>query len=184
MNFVEPIRDLKKLDAFVQALRAQSERNYMLGLTGINTGLRISDLLKLRVRDVQCQHIVLKEKKTKKRNKLKLNDSLNRELKAYIANKDGRVFLFRSRQGANKPISRSAVYKAFRQAAAVAGLRDIGTHTLRKTFGYHMYLKNKDVVELQRLFNHSNPSITLRYIGVTQDALDTAMDGFSLGFGS
>ena len=48
----------------------------------------------------------------------------------------------------------------------------IGTHTLRKTFGYHAYIKTKNIALIQKLLNHSSPSVTLRYIGITQDDLD------------
>lgn len=80
----------------------------------------------------------------------------------------------------NTQLGRSGAYKMLRKAADEAGLRDIGTHTLRKTFGYHMYRKTKDVALLQELFNHSSPATTLRYIGVTQDSMDQAMKEFSL----
>ncbi|MDX9806823.1 MAG: site-specific integrase, partial [bacterium] len=53
-------------------------------------------------------------------------------------------------------------------------------HTLRKTFGYHFYQKTKDVALLQQLFNHSAPSVTLRYIGINQDIMDMAIEDFSL----
>jgi len=56
----------------------------------------------------------------------------------------------------------------------------IGTHTLRKTFGYHFYQKYKDIALLQELFNHSAPSVTLRYIGINQDMIDVAMKEFKL----
>jgi integrase len=66
------------------------------------------------------------------------------------------------------------------QAAAAVGLEDIGTHTLRKTFGYHHYQQNKDVAILQQIFNHSSPSITLRYIGINQDIIDRSLEDFCL----
>nr|WP_231690017.1 tyrosine-type recombinase/integrase [Cytobacillus solani] len=56
----------------------------------------------------------------------------------------------------------------------------MGTHTLRKTFGYHFYQKYKDVAVLQQIFNHSSPAVTMRYIGINQDIMDEAVDGFSL----
>ena len=53
------------------------------------------------------------------------------------------------------------------------GIKDkIGTHTLRKTFGYHAYNNGYDITLIQKLFNHSTPAITLRYIGITQEELD------------
>jgi integrase len=60
------------------------------------------------------------------------------------------------------------------------GLEEIGTHTLRKTFGYHFYLETHDIGLLQELFNHSSPKITLRYIGITQDTVDNAYENFCL----
>ncbi|MNC77147.1 site-specific tyrosine recombinase XerS [compost metagenome] len=67
-----------------------------------------------------------------------------------------------------------------RKAADEFGLVDIGTHTLRKTFGYHMYQKTKDITLVKRLLNHSNESITMGYIGMDQDMMNTAMNRFGL----
>lgn len=66
-----------------------------------------------------------------------MTPALQREFKAYVEGKEDHEFLFKSREGINKPISRSMAYKIFRAAAEYVGLDDIGTHTLRKTFGYH-----------------------------------------------
>jgi integrase len=71
-------------------------------------------------------------------------------------------------------------YRILNKAAKNIGIGEIGTHTLRKTFGYLFYQKTKDVALLQELFNHSAPSITLRYIGINQDLMDNAMDDFKL----
>ncbi|MBF5067517.1 tyrosine-type recombinase/integrase, partial [Salmonella enterica subsp. enterica serovar Istanbul] len=89
-------------------------------------------------------------------------------------------YLIKSRQGANRPIDRSTAYRILRDAAKHVGLTDIGTHTLRKTFGYHFYMQTKNVALLQELLNHSRPDITLRYIGINQDTLDKAMDKFRI----
>lgn len=51
---------------------------------------------------------------------------------------------------------------------------------LERHFGYHFYKKNKDVAMLQKLFNHSSPSITLRYIGIEQDEIDEAYEDFEI----
>ncbi|RAP14991.1 hypothetical protein HS9_00315 [Bacillus velezensis] len=57
---------------------------------------------------------------------------------------------------------------------------DIGTHMLRKTFGYHFYKQTKDVAMLQEIFNHSDQRTTLRYIGINQDAMNNAMKNFKI----
>lgn len=177
MNFVQPIRSRAKINAIIGWLRERSERNAMLFIVGIHTGLRISDILKLRAGDVRGTHVVLNETKTRKRKWTRVTPDLRRELRAYTADMADDEYLFPSRQGG--PISRSMAYKILREAAEAHGLVDIGTHTLRKTFGYHVYLATKDVVVLQQLFNHSSPAITLRYIGYTQDVMDKALSRLS-----
>ena len=76
-------------------------------------------------------------------------------------------YVFRSRKGGG-PISRQQAYRIINAAARSVGIKDkIGTHTLRKTFGYHAYKAGVDITLLQSIFNHSAPSTTLRYIGIT-----------------
>ncbi|WP_340014664.1 site-specific integrase [Paenibacillus sp. FSL K6-1318] len=180
MNFVQPIRDPAIIDEVKEFLRSESERNYMMFTFGINTGLRIQDILKLRVRDVQGEHLILIEMKTNKKKWIKINAALRRELKKYTEGMERDEYLFQSRQGENRPIKRDMAYKVMRKAAKRFGLADIGTHTMRKTFGYHMYQKTKDISLVQNLLNHSDKSITKRYIGMDQDMMDAAMDNFDL----
>jgi integrase len=73
--------------------------------------------------------------------------------------------------------SRVQAYRIINEACRSIGITDrIGTHTLRKTFGYHHYQKYKDVAVLQSTFGHSAPSVTLRYIGVNDDIIDQCID--------
>ncbi|PGA91036.1 site-specific integrase, partial [Bacillus toyonensis] len=51
---------------------------------------------------------------------------------------------------------------------------------LRKTYGYHMYMQTKNIALLMEIFNHSSEKVTLRYIGVNQDAMDKAMTRFKI----
>ncbi len=181
MNKVEPIRDKTKIAELKKILRQQSYRNYILFVLGINTGLRISDMLQIKVEDVRNKtHIVLKEQKTSKNKKFLINSNLRRELNDYSAKMADYEYLFQSRIGHNKPLSRFQAYRIFSEAGRKAGLESIGCHSTRKTFGYHHYKKNKDVALLQKLFNHSSPSITLDYIGITQDIMDESIEKFSL----
>lgn len=181
METVQPIRELSKIRAMKNALRKSGERDYMLFCVGINTGLRISDILNLRVSDVRGKtHIHITEQKTGKDKKFKINNALKDELEEYVSDMGGCEYLFQSHKGKNKPITRVQAYRILNDAAQRVGLSEIGTHTLRKTFGYHFYKQYKDVALLQELFNHSAPSVTLRYIGINQDIMDKAMDDFGL----
>ena len=178
MNFVQPIRDADKVLAIEEYLKATNERDWMLFVAGTNCGLRISDLLRLKAGDVRGTHLLVKEMKTRKRRWIRITPKLKRAFRSYTEDLQDHVYLFRSRQGGNRPITRSRAYEIIRTVGSQFGLEHIGTHTLRKTFGYHFYQQTKDVAMLQELFSHSKPSITLRYIGVNQDMMDDAMKRF------
>ena len=186
MNYVQPIREQSKIEEMKRELKKNGTRDYLLFYTGINTGLRISDIIKLKVKDVlnpdrtMKTHIDIIEEKTKKKKRFKINNGLVEELRQFTKDMDFEEYIFKSRKGTNKPISRVQAYRILNNAGQNVGLDEIGTHTLRKTFGYHFYNQTKDVALLQELFNHSSPSITLRYIGINQDKIDQAYDNFSL----
>lgn len=134
---IEQIQQLKGY------FKEKSLRNYILFIMGINTGLRISDILKLKVGDLKGSHISMREMKTGKQKRIQITAALRRELKWYIEDMEDYEYLIKSRQGKNRPIGRSMAYKILSGAAAEFGLDEIGTHTLRKTFGYHMYMQTK-----------------------------------------
>lgn len=172
MKFVQPIRDKDQINLLKKVLRDKSERDYLMFMIGINVGLRVSDILPLKVGDVRGTHIKVIEQKTKKVRRVAINNSLRKALNRYILDKKDSEVLLKSREGNNKPISRSMAYKILREAAEEVGISEVGTHTMRKTFGYHIYQRDKDVAALQKLFNHDKPTTTLLYIGVEQDHLD------------
>lgn len=181
MNKVEPIRDKNKIKEIKSILKKKSYRNYMIFVLGINTGLRIGDLLSLKVEDVNNKsHIIIKEQKTSKNKQFLINENLRRELNEYIEGMAEHEYLFQSRVGKNKALSRFQAYRILSAAGKKAGLERIACHSTRKTFGYHHYKRYKDVALLQKLFNHSSPSITLDYIGITQDIIDNSIEDFNL----
>lgn len=180
MEFVQPIRDKKQLDAIKKVLRATNVRDECLFVLGINSGLRISDLLKLKISDVANDNgkpkdrIILREQKTNKLKEFPLSETTKKTLKRYldIRNIEMEEALFPSRKG-SRPISRQQAYRILNNAARAIGIKDrIGTHTLRKTFGYHAFKSGVDITRIQKLLNHSAPSVTLAYIGITQEELD------------
>lgn len=181
MKDAQPIRDIAKIEEFLQELKDWNEKYYVLAFAGFYSGLRISDLLDLKVSTVKdSTHFIVKEKKTKKTRRIKISPNLRLVLNKYIEGKDDDEFLFRQRD-ANRPMSRQYARKIFSDAAKRVGIKDrISTHSLRKSFGYHMYQQKKDIALLQKIFGHSAPSVTLRYIGYEADVIDLAMDSFQL----
>ena len=78
-------------------------------------------------------------------------------------------------------MERTQCYRIINNVCKKVGISyNVGTHTLRKTFGYHHYRKFKDVAILQKIFNHSSPEVTLRYIGINQDIIDESFKNFIL----
>lgn len=180
MNTVEPIRDMDLVLDVADYLKGKNERDYVLFMFGIYTGLRISDILKFRVRDVKDKDAVyIREKKTGKEKRFPINSELKPIVDQYIQGKRDFEYLFKSPCYPNKPISRQQAYNILTGAGKTFGISSIGTHTLRKTFGYHMYQQTHDAVTLKDIFNHSHMSETLRYIGINQDNKDKAIMGLT-----
>lgn len=188
MKEVQPIRDTKKIDAMKAIMRGEGNyRDLLLFTLGINTGLRISDILALkwgsflnggRLLKVESK-LNLVEIKTKKVKTFMLNKSVMEALKLYYnsldsVSPDAPVFSSRkSDNGSPKALSRVGAWMLLNRYARMVGLNDgIGTHTLRKTFGYHLYKRGVSLEHIQKMLNHSSPAITLRYIGITQDQLN------------
>ena len=188
-NEVQPIRDTNKIDAMKSIMKGESNyRDLLLFVLGINTGLRISDILALKWESFITgggrllktgDQLNVVEIKTKKIKSFIINRSVAEALKLYHESLDGVSSgdpVFPSRKtvkGKLKPIKREAAWQMLNRYANMVGLNDgIGTHTLRKTFGYHLYKKGVALEYIQKMLNHSSPAITLRYIGITQEQLN------------
>lgn len=179
MNTVEPIKDRELVVDIAEYLKSVNIRDYVLYLFGIYSGLRISDVLKFRVKDVRDKQVIsIREKKTGKEKQFPINKELRPILKDYIADKRDYEYLFRNPHH-NRPITRQQAYNILSKAGREFGIERIGTHTLRKTFGYHVYQRTKDAAMLMDIFNHSDIHTTLRYIGVSQDTKDKVYNTLS-----
>jgi len=173
---VSALKSKSQIEAMKKVLNS---RDKLLFTLGINMGLRISDLLKLKVSDV-TEDITITEKKTNKRRTITLNDSAKKAICDYIKGLSPDQYLFKSRKG-NEPIDRIQAYRILNDAAHKAGIKgNIGTHTLRKTFGYWSYKNGVDISLLQKVFNHSSPAITLSYIGITREDIADVYKGLNL----
>lgn len=180
MATVEPIRNKKDIQKVEKILAKQGTRELLLFVIGTNCGLRISDILNLNVGDVRNKsHIQITEKKTGKFKKFPINAKLKPLLEEFIKGRKSEEPLFLSHWG--RRLDRVTAYYIIRKACEKANLQEkIGTHSMRKSFGYHHYQQFKDVVILQKIFNHSSPQITLRYIGIEQDEIDCSYNNFIL----
>jgi integrase len=181
MKLVQPIRDKEQINLVKGFLKETSQRDYIIFLVGINTGLRISDLLNLTVGQVELNRIQVKEKKTGKPRNFKISKEVRIQLCDYIKTlkaTDKEDYLFLNYKGDR--ISRQHIWKVLKKAGDEFGIENIGTHTIRKTFGYWHYKMNNNIALLQLILNHDNPMTTLKYIGIEQDHIDESMVSMNL----
>ena len=193
---VFPIKSLKQIISVTQWLYHNSSINYVLGFAlGINLGLRANELLSLKVKDVLWEDGSVKyieddedtsdvievfQSKTKKYRLVFLNTACKDALEWYFSQPECSSFkyspneyLFPSREGGH--IKVDTFRKVLKRAASASGVRqNIGTHTMRKTWGWWQYKYNckgndMDITMLQRAFGHSSSEITLRYLGITDE---------------
>lgn len=186
MNVVQPIKDKDTIKDILRFLYEWDKKYHIMFLFSIRTGLRIGDVLKLKVGDLKeadgtiRTHIVTKENKTSKRKRIKLHKELRKALSIYLEDKEDHWYLVQSNKKDKfkepKPISRQRAWEVMKRAANFVGLNEIGCHSCRKTFGYNYYKQTNDIALLMHIFNHSSQDITLRYIGITDERIDRAFD--------
>lgn len=176
-----PIRDKKELEVFKNYYLKQGKiRNYLLIVMGLNTALRISDLLQLQWENVydyqkKClrKHLYVQEQKTGKNNVIALNGSIKEALTLYWKCQSPNSYLFCVSNDTTHPISRSQAWRIVKKAAEDTGLDEhISCHSLRKTFGYHAWKQGIPPVILMNIYNHSSYQITKRYLGIEQEDKD------------
>ena len=176
---VEPIRDRVKIKQMYHYLSGREKKYGLLFKFGLNTGLRISDILPIKLKDI-CnekgkfhEYFALKEKKTGKERKIKLNNALRKDLETFIKEEGltSDSYIFASKKGKN--IGRIQAYRVLKEASELMGIENFGTHSLRKTWGYWTYKASRyNIGLIMDTFNHSSPGITLRYIGINQEQKD------------
>ena len=189
MKLVKPIKDRSEVRKFSEALYEVSPREFALFVMGITWGLRISDMLALRIGDVVAgqgkrvqlvKELYIRERKTGKLSCLcVMTDDIRRALWTYLTTRkldlSSPLFLSRERGpgGQPKAISRWQVYRIFKRAAHAARLPSeyIGTHTMRKTFGYGLLRNGVPIERIMKHLNHSSERETLKYLGIEEDQL-------------
>ena len=168
--------------------RQIAARNKLLFVVGINVGLRASDLATLKwsffldsTADGKYKFkdfYVLQPKKTRKTKKF---------VKLFFNNTTDNLdeYLFASREGG--AISTKTLYRAVKNTAKEVGIKqNIGSHSLRKSWAFHVWRNAKDkdraLVMLMRCFNHSSTAVTMRYIGIMDDEIKDVYESVELGF--
>lgn len=181
MNEVDAIKDLADVNLIERTLsRFYGDRERDLWQFGLNTALRISDLLSITFDDIEADTLTLNEKKTGKRRVIKLNAKALEVIER--RRKTGDKYLFQAKAKnitRTKPVSRQHVAQAFKDVGTHLNL-NLGTHSMRKTRGYHLHKQGVGIELICKMLNHSNPAVTLRYIGITQDDINRTYEDLVL----
>jgi site-specific recombinase XerD len=181
MNTVQPIREKAQIDGIKKILLGQNLRDFVIFIFGVNSGMRISDILKLRIQDIADEkykpkfRFSLRERKTDKEKIFRFNRPIQEAIILYFKELKNRRAPDESAFLGNRgtPLTRQYYWTVLKEVAPQVGIKDeIGCHTMRKSFGYHAFRAGVDIGMLQMIFNHSSTNITKRYIGVTQDEID------------
>ena len=192
MSKTEPIRKNWQLTEFKNYYRLTypNPRNYALIIFGLNTALRISDVLETTwemVYDFEhghyLEHLSLREHKTGKHTVILLNHAVIEALESLrtSCNCQKKDFLFPSPKKPGSPISRCQAYRIIKKAAVGAQLPEhISCHSLRKTFGYHAWKNGTPPALIMDIFNHSSYQVTKRYLCIEQDEKDNVFLGIDL----
>lgn len=174
---VQPLKTMKEIHDMIEALgmTKNAKRDQLLFKLGISTGLRCGDLVGLKVEQVKGKtSFKIREGKTSKERTVHL-DKVMVEIAEYLETLPAEaVYLFPSRKG-DSHITTTQAYRILAKAGDMIGRHDIGTHTMRKTFGYQFYTQTKDLEQLMTILNHSSQKITLRYIGITKETIETSI---------
>lgn len=184
MSATKPIKNQENIQRLKDYFLGQKRyRDYTLVTFGLNTALRISDLLSLRWKDVyqfdtHCfyTYVNVKEQKTGKMNQIYLNASVIQALSLLLDHNQDiseDTYIFKSRKG-TKPISRIQAYRIIHDAGNALGFEtEVSCHSLRKTFGYQAWKQGAEPALIMNIYNHSSYQITKRYLCIDQDDRDS-----------
>lgn len=181
MSTTQPIKDEKQLKKFRNYYKETEyrPRNYALIVLGLNSALRIGDILSLKWNDVYSiqkktyrEHLTLTESKTGKENILAINASMKEALEFYritLKKFNGSHYIFSSQKYPYDRLSRSQAFRIIKKAAVHCGMEQhVSCHSLRKTFGYYAWQNGIPPALLMSIYNHSSYEITKRYLCIDQ----------------
>ena len=163
-NTMKPV-PFEQMPNFFECLLSEHEKYGVLFIFGIKTGLRISDILRLRAGDIK-RNMRVHESKTKKVKAICHSDEMLAFFEKYIARhrlEKTDAFIYSSRTNKKKAVSRVQAYRVFKAVAETEGMQDIGTHSMRKTFASTALKATGSFKSVQRLLSHEDIDTTIRY---------------------
>lgn len=186
LRYQRPPRRLPVVLSGAEVLRllaaADSLRDRALLETAYSTGMRLGEVTRLLISDIDSQRMTVRvaQGKGRKDRYVMLSESLLPTLRAYWRESKPRRYLFPGHE-AEVPLHVSAAQKAFGKAKQRAGIsKPISFHTLRHSFATHMLEAGGNVREIQALLGHRSLQTTSRYMHVAENFLHQARSPLDL----
>ena len=182
MQSVDAVKTKAEIDQISRKLQLNAKGNTLysdIWTFGLQVALRISDLLTITMTEAKSGRLALREGKTGKQRLLKLNEKAQSIVESRAKRYPGHEYLFQveSNRAKGKPVSRVAVAVAFKAVGDELGIA-LGTHSMRKTRGWVMHKSGASIELICKVLNHSSPKITMHYLGLTQEEIDSTYDEF------
>lgn len=177
MNEVHAVKDINILNSIPVLLKKHHGQQMAdIWEFGINVAIRISDTLNIKLCNIVENRLRIIESKTGKVADVPLNVKAMSIVESIRVKYPDSEYLFQSRNSRNlgskvKPLSRQAVATVFKDIGSIVGVQ-LGTHSMRKTRGYHLYQQTKDIARVAAMLRHTSTAVTMRYIGLTKDDVD------------
>ena len=168
---IKPIKDPGKIMQIKDVLKAQSHRDLVLFVMGINIPIQIHDLIGLKISHVAGEngkiHQELTIQKKRQTKTYPLNKAIHEALKGYLPLKNPPDWpLFPSNKNPAEPMNRYLAYRILRDAGEEVGLNNLGSTTLRKTFGYHIYRQTGSLALAQAFLNQGSTTNTAKFLDI------------------
>ena len=198
-RIVMPIKNIEDIERCKEFLKNRTEnaperykksyaKDLLLFKIGLNVGLRANDLLSITWDNIFKpgtrqfrEYFVPREQKTKKVRQIFINKSFRAAVKEYlkyIPNTKLEGYVFTNRQG--NRLSDASVDKIMKLLEKELNLKNLSTHSLRKTFAYHLYMQTNDISLIQEILQHSSVAVTRRYLGISQEIKKNAYNELNL----
>lgn len=167
MEIVSALRTREDVNAMMDGMDAVSPKYGVMFRIGVDTGLRVSDVLGLRVACLKGKSFRVCEQKTKKCRVIRFSDELRAYLKDYVKRHDLNpldFLVYRREWDKGHSVSRIHAYRVIKRVAGLVGLNSVGTHSMRKTFALNHFRANHDLDGLRAELNHKYLTTTLGYL--------------------
>ena len=150
-------------------LRRLEYRDQLLIRLAIQSGLRVSDLLKIKNEDIK-KHMTVYESKSRRERSFKIDEKLYDDLKKFTKYKKRGAYVFNSSRSASGTVHRSTIHRRIKKACR--GMKiNASAHSTRKLYAYNKFAETQSIKKVQEAMNHRKMMTTLLYLDIDPETI-------------